>query len=168
MGLASLGHLYTAAAAALLAGSCMPSWAERSGGAQALLQVGRQPPGPTGAQRRAPPRSRLPGPSRPAGAPATQPEGRGPQRRARLRQLEHCLTQITVPPPYFPALNPATTACHKGPSNQRSVTRRRRRVTSAALGLDDSGAAGASRRPPLPAPPCCAEGPRAEVPEPSR
>lgn len=60
------------------------------------------------------------------------------------------------------------TACHKGPSNQWSVTGRRRWVASAAQGLDDSGATGACRRPPLPAPPCRAEGPRAEVPEPSR
>lgn len=159
-GLASPGHTYAAAAAAaaLLAGSCMPSWAQRSVGATALLQMEGQPPGPTRAQRRAPPRPRLPGPSRPIGASAAQPEGRGPQRRASLRQPEHCLTQITVPP-YFPASNPAVTACHKGPSNQRSVTGRRRWVVRAAQGLHDSGVTGAGRRPPLPVPPCSALGP---------
>lgn len=108
-GLASPGHLHTAAAAAaaaaLLAGSCMPSWAERSGGAPALLPGEGQPPGPPRAPRRAPPRPRLPGPSRPLGASATQAEGRGPQRRARLRQPEHCLTPVTVPP-LFSCLEP--------------------------------------------------------------
>lgn len=60
--LKSLGHTYTAAASttALLAGSCMPSWAEER------RRPGRAPgrkaaTGPTPAQRRALRRSRLPG-----------------------------------------------------------------------------------------------------------
>lgn len=82
-GRASLGHTHTAAAAASRGGlTCRELHALVGGeerGPQALLQVEGQPPGPTRAQRRVPPRPRLPGPSGPVGASATQPEGRGPR-----------------------------------------------------------------------------------------
>lgn len=77
-GFASRGHIYTTAAAttALLSGSCIPSWAEGSGGAQALLQVEGKPPGPARAQRgslsEAPPPGDLPDQS---ALPRPSPEG---------------------------------------------------------------------------------------------
>lgn len=77
-GFASRGHIYTTAAAttALLSGSCIPSRTEGSGGAQALLQMEGNPPGPARAQRgslsEAPPLGDLPDLS---ALPRPSPEG---------------------------------------------------------------------------------------------
>lgn len=53
-------HTTGATTAALLAGSCMPSWG-KSRGARVLHQVEGQPPGPTWTHSRATPRSHPPG-----------------------------------------------------------------------------------------------------------